>query len=125
MKSKGKTFATDVLRLALHCDGHLEVALHSGEIDGNSVEQNEVVYSGYSRAIAPAQRNYWSIAGNRADNVVAIVFPACLGGQAKATHVSISQNGMVKYHGELKAPLDIREGIAPFIKPGGLVIVEQ
>jgi hypothetical protein len=122
--TKGTEFANSILRSVFHQGGQLDIALHSEQPAGESPESNEVSYVGYRKSYMNADSLQWTVSGGKAENVVGIAFPPCMGGVTKANYISVSRGGQIKYCGKIGKPLSVEEGIAPFIKPGGLVVSE-
>jgi hypothetical protein len=119
MSEKSISFSDKVLKFALCSGGELDLALYESD-------EGECAYPGYSRARVAADSGQWKIGGGQAENIMAITFPVCAGGgESKATQIAVSQDGVMKYRGKLSKPLRIAEGVAPYIKPGGLVVTEE
>lgn len=139
---KGVTFDNDLLKgifqqnnvtnLANFNTGiaNLYVALHSADPSAGNQNTSEIAYTGYARVAVARSSAGWTVTGNNVVNNGAISFPACTGGNANATFVSIGENntgtaGEIYYSGALNATLPIVNGITPQFGNGNLFVSES
>lgn len=97
---------------------NLYVALHTaspGE-DGTQAT-NEVSYTGYARVSVVRSDSGWTVTANSVSPAADIVFPACTGGTATATHWSVgvaaSSTTKVLYKGAISPTINIANGTQP------------
>lgn len=97
---------------------NLHIALHTaspGE-DGTQAT-NEVAYTGYARVSVVRSDSGWTVTANSVSPAADIVFPACTGGTATATHwsVGVAASGSTKvlYKGAISPTINIANGTQP------------
>jgi hypothetical protein len=137
--SKGNTFENDLLQLIFNAVAianladnaasgpltNLFLALHSADPgEAGTQATNEVAYTGYTGAVRAAVARTaggWVVSGNSVSPAATISFPACTGGSATATHVSIGTNqtvgnaSKILYKGALTPNIVISNGVTPQI----------
>jgi len=126
----GTTFADDLLKGVFQSNNisnlanmntgitSLFVALHTADPSAGNQNTSEVAYTGYARVAVSRNAAGWTVAANSVVNANATTFPACSGGNANATFVSIGSNntgvaGEIYFSGALNSTLAISNGITP------------
>lgn len=140
----GNTFESEILELILNnvavplvgdasglqpsaADGNLYLALHTADPTGaGNQTTNEVAYTSYARLAMVRDGTKWTVTAGVGENAALESFPACTGGSATATHVSIgtavSGVGKIVAFGALTSPLAISSGITPEFAAGDITL---
>lgn len=134
----GATFCNDLLKLIFNATSianiadntatspltNLYLALHTADptSSGNQTS-NEVSYTGYARVAVARTTGGFTVTSNSVSPVSTPSFPACTGGTATATFMSIgtasSGSGKILYAGPLSVSIVISTGVTP--TPGATV----
>jgi hypothetical protein len=127
---KTDSFCTESLRVEFQRAGvnvapSYDLALHTGEPEGDDQRSKEVSLAGYARLAVMRDSVTWSVRGRKVINAVVFVFPTITSGKVKATHLSIGISGKIRRLVKLSEPIDLKANYRVEFDPGHIEIEES